>query len=146
MESDLIFYARESDLDSVAKNILDKMMPPAILLLYGEMGAGKTTFTKAICRALGCEDEASSPSFSIISIYNTSHKLYGIKQVVHMDLFRLRSSAELRELGMEEYLFGDYFCIVEWPDLIKPLLKEQEFVELCIEVQNPELRVFHLKK
>ena len=114
MESDLIFYARESDLDSVAKNILDKMMPPAILLLYGEMGAGKTTFTKAICRALGCEDEASSP--------------------------------ELRELGMEEYLFGDYFCIVEWPDLIKPLLKEQEFVELCIEVQNPELRVFHLKK
>jgi len=48
MESDLTFYARESDLDSVAKNILDKMLPPAILLLYGEMGAGKTTFTNSV--------------------------------------------------------------------------------------------------
>ena len=65
-----------------------------------------------------------------------SRFLFNVNLIIHAEFPR----------ECDEYLFGDYFCIVEWPDLIKPLLKEQEFVELCIEVQNPELRVFHLKK
>jgi tRNA threonylcarbamoyladenosine biosynthesis protein TsaE len=98
-------------LPEVAKRIVDVWKHP-VLLLRGEMGAGKTTLTAALLKALGSSDLASSPTFSIVNEYllESGGKLY------HFDLYRLKSHHEAFEIGMEEYLHSGYRCVVEWPE------------------------------
>ena len=104
-----------------------------ILLFYGEMGAGKTTFIKAFCAALGVEDPVSSPTFSIVNEYH-----YPKGKIYHFDFYRVKNQAEALDIGLEEYLYSGYYCLIEWPEKIPDLLPEN-YLQILIEIQ-PDLQ------
>ena len=92
------------------------------IALYGCVGAGKTTLTQAICKRLGVLDHAVSPSFSLVNEYeNPELGIY----MHHLDLYRLRNLEEALDIGVDEWLNDEHFCIVEWPELVEALLPEE---------------------
>lgn len=98
-----------------------------VCLVYGEMGAGKTTFIKELCKTLGSKDSVTSPTFSIVNEY-----LYPAGSIYHFDLYRLRDEAELWAMGWEEYLDSGMPCLVEWPEKAEPGLAGQTVVKVMI--------------
>lgn len=84
------------------------------------MGAGKTTFIKQLCEELGTEDVVNSPTFAIVNVYDTSND----GEVYHFDCYRLKDIREAQDFGAEEYLYSGNLCLIEWPDIIAPLLPE----------------------
>ena len=108
----------EIGLPEIARKLLASYPDKRIFALYGTMGAGKTTFIKAICRELGVEDEALSPTFSIINEYHTHKQI----PVYHFDFYRINKLEEVYDIGYEEYLFSGNYCLLEWPELIEELL------------------------
>lgn len=101
--------------------------PGDVLLLVGGLGAGKTCLTQGIAWGLGIEGYATSPSFVVINQYRGRLTLY------HIDLYRLDSIEEIADLGLDDYLFGDGVCVVEWADKAGPLLPEDRLgVEMSI--------------
>ena len=120
------------DLPAVAKKFVASMGDNRIFALYGDMGAGKTTFIKAVCEALGVKDVINSPTFAIVNEYNT-----GSGQLVyHFDFYRIRKKEEAFDFGYEEYIYSDAICFIEWPELIEDLLPE-ESKEIRIRI-NPD--------
>ncbi len=111
-----------------------------ILLFYGEMGAGKTTFIKAFCAALGVEDTVSSPTFSIVNEY---HYPAGI--IYHFDFYRLKNQTEALDLGLEEYLDSGEYCLIEWPEKIPDLLPEN-YLQINLKVQPDQQRKLTVTK
>ncbi|MGI4806328.1 MAG: tRNA (adenosine(37)-N6)-threonylcarbamoyltransferase complex ATPase subunit type 1 TsaE [Janthinobacterium lividum] len=111
-----------------------------ILLFYGEMGAGKTTFIKAFCEILGVEDTVSSPTFSIVNEY-----AYPKGVIYHFDCYRLKNQTEALDLGMEEYLYSDNYCLIEWPEKIPDLLPKN-YLSISIEVQPDQQRKLTIAK
>ncbi len=105
------------ELDTVAHRILGEGRQQSVWLFEGEMGAGKTTLIKALCRALGVVSMVQSPTFSIINEYTTheGHSVY------HFDCYRLRNEAEALDIGIEEYFDSGSYCFVEWPERITAL-------------------------
>ncbi len=101
-----------SDLTITAKEFLFDFSSSRIFAFHGELGAGKTTFIKALCTQLGVKDAMSSPSFSLVNEY---HDAKG-NTVYHFDLYRLKSVEEALDIGMEEYLYSGNYCFVEWPE------------------------------
>lgn len=97
------------------QHIVDEVIPNLkynILLLKGNLGAGKTTFTQFLLKNLGSEDEVNSPTYSIVNEYNTPKgKIY------HFDLYRLKNIEEVYDIGIEEYLDNSFLCIIEWPEV-----------------------------
>lgn len=117
------------ELDALAAAFLKKYPSNGIFLLSGEMGAGKTTFVSAVCKALGLTD-SSSPTFSLVNHYsNTEHSVY------HFDLYRLKSIEEVLDFGFDEYLEKDAYLFIEWPDVVKPLIPE-DAVTINISEEN----------
>ena len=88
------------------------------LLFYGQMGVGKTTLIKEICKQLGVLDTISSPTFSLVNEYETSK----IEKVYHFDFYRIAQEEEALDIGIEEYFDSDAWCLVEWPENIENLL------------------------
>ena len=84
------------------------------------MGAGKTTFIKQLCEELGTEDVVNSPTFAIVNVYDTPTN----GEVYHFDCYRLKDIREAQDFGAEEYLYSGNICLIEWPDIIAPLLPE----------------------
>jgi len=107
----------------------------SIILLYGDMGAGKTTFTQYLLHALGSREEVSSPTYSIINEY-----LCPADKIYHMDLYRLETIEEALDLGIEEYLQSGSLCIIEWPQLIVDLLDPDEYHTIKIEILDKSTR------
>ena len=107
------------DLPIIARQLLDVLKDYPVWLFYGEMGAGKTTLIKAICEELGVEDQASSPTFSIVNEYATAKG-----PVYHFDFYRIKSEQEAMDLGYEEYFYSGHACFVEWPELIPSLIPD----------------------
>ena len=103
----------ETELVVAAKKILETTHKK-VWLFTGEMGAGKTTFIKTICKLLGVSDDMSSPSFSIVNEYAAGKNGF----VYHFDLYRMKSINELREIGFDEYVFSGKYCFVEWPQVL----------------------------
>ena len=105
--------------DEVSDFILSFLPQTNTFCFYGDLGAGKTTFVKALCAQLGIEDALSSPSFSIVNEYQSSTTS---QQVYHMDLYRLKSIDEAESIGLHEYLDSGNYCFIEWPELIEHFL------------------------
>lgn len=102
---------------SIAKEILKKATNKK-LLFYGSMGVGKTTLIKELCKALGVEDEASSPTFSIVNEYRTKK----FETVYHFDFYRIEDENEAYDIGIEDYFNSNAWCFIEWPENILNLL------------------------
>jgi tRNA threonylcarbamoyladenosine biosynthesis protein TsaE len=105
------------NINQVAKDII-KYSEHKVLLFHGEMGAGKTTLIKEICKELGSDDSISSPTFSIVNEYITLNN----NTIYHFDFYRINSEEEAYNIGIEDYFHTDAWCLIEWPSVIKNLL------------------------
>ena len=112
----------------VAKKLLSLAGNQRKFALTGDLGAGKTTLIKAMCTVLGVKEQVSSPSYSIVNEYHALDSASGTEQpVYHMDLYRLKTLEEALDIGIAEYLESPYYCFIEWPELIHPLLGQEVF-------------------
>lgn len=114
-----ITIQNESELEQVAVQLAPFLKQHNVVALRAEMGTGKTTFTKALCKYLGVEDPVTSPTFSIVNEYDGKDQ-----KVYHFDFYRLETIDEAYEMGYEDYFYSDAICIVEWPEKIEELLPE----------------------
>ncbi len=111
--------------------VVDEILPQLkhnILLLKGNLGAGKTTFTQFLLKKLGSSDEVSSPTYAIVNEYHTPKG-----NVFHFDLYRMKSISEVYDIGMDEYLDNAYLCIIEWPEIYEYDLHELAHHTMTIE-------------
>ena len=128
------------ELPVVAKEILDFSKDKKIFLFNGEIGAGKTTLIKKICHLLEVKEEVTSPTFSIINEYYSPKKTS--PSIYHVDLYRLKSTDEAIDIGIEEYLFSGNICLIEWPDIINPLIEINNITTINIEItENSQRKV-----
>lgn len=119
-----------SDLDIVARKFVENMGNRNVFAFYGEMGAGKTTFIKAICGALGVTETITSPTFSIVNEYEKSEG----EPIFHFDFYRIKNIEEAYDFGYEDYFYSGHLCFIEWPELVEPLLPENVVkVQIVIE-------------
>lgn len=110
-----------SDLDRAAGEFLGKIGDARLLAFYGQMGAGKTTFTVALCKALGVvADKVCSPTFTIISEYLSGKG----EPIYHFDFYRIKNLSEAMDIGVEDYFYSGNLCIMEWPENIEDLLPD----------------------
>lgn len=110
-----------SELQELAKELLDYITPGIPVAFYGGMGAGKTTLIKAICKELSVIDNTSSPTFSIVNEYLTEKG----EKIFHFDFYRIKNETEVYDMGYEEYLDNkDAYCFIEWPEQTGDLLPE----------------------
>lgn len=122
----------ESDLVLVLNYVLHIPNRPRIITLKGEVGAGKTTFVRALVKALGAVDTVSSPTFSLINEYKTKDNAY----IYHSDWYRIKETSELLDLGIEDYIYSDHILIIEWPEIGTTLLKGETVLEIAILHEN----------
>jgi tRNA threonylcarbamoyladenosine biosynthesis protein TsaE len=134
-----ILIKDKKQLPSAAKELLNHSTGKKIFAFYGTMGAGKTTLIKAICKYLGATDIVSSPTFTLVNEYKTTDG----ESLFHIDFYRIRKQEEVFDFGLEEYLTGDSYCFMEWPELIEELLPE-ETVRVRITIDNGEQRLLSL--
>lgn len=120
-----------SDINEVAKAFLDKFGDRQVIAMYGDMGVGKTTFVKAVCEVLGMEDEANSPSFSIVNEYKG-----GTRTIYHFDFYRISDPEEAYDFGYEEYFYSGNMCFVEWPEKIDSLMPDDALVMIFKERED----------
>ena len=117
-----IIIADLKDIDSAAERFLQETQGNRIIAFYAPMGAGKTTFTSAICRRLGVrEDAVSSPTFSIVNEYRTSDR----ESVFHFDFYRIGKLEEAFDIGFYDYIDSGCLCLIEWPENIEAILPEE---------------------
>ena len=121
-----------SGIDAAAKEFLSKTQGRKLLAFCAPMGAGKTTFTVALCKALGVEDSVCSPTFTIINEYRTASG----EPLFHFDFYRIKNNAEAMDIGVDDYFYSGCRCIMEWPENIEDLLPE-DTLKIRIEV-NPD--------
>src|ERR1700743_999504 len=105
-----------TQLPALASEIISYANKSRIFLFYGDMGAGKTTLIKSLCKALGSDVNITSPTFSIVNEYSGPHKIY------HFDFYRLKNQTEALDIGCEEYFYSGNYCFIEWPSQIHDLL------------------------
>ncbi|MBO7499021.1 MAG: tRNA (adenosine(37)-N6)-threonylcarbamoyltransferase complex ATPase subunit type 1 TsaE [Bacteroidaceae bacterium] len=130
------------DIAAAARAFVDDMAGHRLFAFYGPMGAGKTTFIRAVCEALGTTDVVTSPTFAIINEYNTRSG----RPIYHFDFYRIRRLAEVYDIGYEDYFYGsDGICLMEWPELVEPLLPP-ETVRVTIAVLPDGTRSIDYKK
>ncbi len=128
MNRHTINIERLEDYPQAAAQFIAAMQGRRIFAFYGSMGAGKTTFIKAVCEAMGVEDAINSPTFAIVNEYGSARG----EAIYHFDFYRIKSIAEVYNMGYEEYLYSNAYCFIEWPELIEELLPE-ETVRVTIE-------------
>ena len=120
------------DINEVARQFVDQMGDHKIFAFYGKMGAGKTTFIKAMCEELGVTDVINSPTFAIVNEYMDSKG----ESIYHFDFYRIKRVEEVYDIGFDEYIYSGNLCLMEWPELIEQLLPE-ETVRVDI-MENPD--------
>ncbi len=106
-------------LPQAAHDFVAAMDDRTVFAFHGEMGAGKTTFIKALCRKLGVEDEVNSPTFAIVNEYRSDTTA---ELIYHFDCYRLKKVKEALDFGFEDYMESSALCFIEWPDIVEELL------------------------
>ena len=134
-----IIIKNKKHLTSAAKQLLKYTGDKKILAFYGSMGAGKTTIIKALCGVLNATDIVSSPTFTLVNEYRTSAG----ESIYHIDFYRIKKQEEVFDFGVEEYLTGDSYCFMEWPELIEEFLPI-DTVKIRITVDNLEQRTLSI--
>lgn len=128
-------------IDEAARTFLEALGNNKIVAFYGGMGAGKTTFIKAICRQLGVSDVITSPTFAIVNEYADRDD----NPVYHFDFYRIKKVDEVRDLSFDDYIYSGYLCLMEWPELIEELLPPETIRVTIRETENGEreLSIIH---
>lgn len=121
-----------SEINKAAKQFIEQMGDQTVFALYGVMGAGKTTFIKAVCEELGVKETITSPTFAIINEYKskTGNSIY------HFDFYRINKIEEAYDFGYEDYFYSGNLCFIEWPEMIESLLPEQSVKISIKEAEN----------
>ena len=130
-----------ADLPRLASALLKAETLTKVWLFVGDMGAGKTTLIKEICRQLGVTDPMSSPTFSIINEYETT----GGQKVFHFDFYRINKEVEAIDIGTEDYFYSGNYCFVEWPERIANLIPDQ-YTVVKIEAVDNETRTISMMR
>ena len=125
----------EEELPEVAAALLDELGDRRVVVLRGEMGAGKTTLVRAVAEALGVSDQVTSPTFALVNHYRGRAG----QSVYHFDFYRVEALSEAYDLGYEEYFYSGDLCLVEWPEKIEELLPP-DVMTVTIEVDSDEER------
>ena len=151
------------DIDHIreaAREFVENIGEARVFAFYGKMGAGKTTFVKAICEELGVDDVITSPTFAIINEYTIDHSPLNIdhcptsesaanngqcsmvngQSIYHFDFYRIKKLEEVYDMGYEDYFYSGCLCLIEWPELIEEVLPE-DAVKVTIEEKNDGNRV-----
>ena len=123
-------------IQTAAQKFIAQMGDSRIFAFYGSMGAGKTTFVKALCEAMGVTDTVNSPTFAIVNEYDTPSGC----PIYHFDFSRIKRIAEVYDMGYEDYFYSRGLCFIEWPELIEELLPE-ETIKVTIEERADGSRV-----
>ena len=105
------------EVDQIAREIIE-LITGKVVLFYGQMGVGKTTLIKEICKSLHTEDIISSPTFSLVNEYRTQND----EPIYHFDFYRIESEEEALDIGVEDYFYSGDWCLIEWPNNIENLL------------------------
>lgn len=136
MKHEIVIKSLE-DIDEAAQKFIEETAGHTIIAFYAPMGAGKTTFTTAICRRLGVkEDAVSSPTFAIVNEYKTTSG----SSVFHFDFYRIKNVEEAFDIGFYDYVDSGNLCIIEWPENVEDILPE-ETLKVTIAVMPDESRV-----
>ncbi|UPS44152.1 tRNA (adenosine(37)-N6)-threonylcarbamoyltransferase complex ATPase subunit type 1 TsaE [Prevotella sp. E15-22] len=117
-----------------AREFIENIGESKVFAFYGKMGAGKTTFVKAICEELGVEDVITSPTFAIVNEYEAKGQ-----PIFHFDFYRIKKLDEVYDMGYEDYFYSGALCFIEWPELIEELLPE-DAVKVTIGVNDNDER------
>ena len=127
----------EEELGKVVEQFLSTSEDVKVVLLHGDLGAGKTTFVKKFAQKLGADEEASSPTYSLVNEY-----LIPEGKIYHIDLYRLNDTHEAQDMGIEEYLYSGEYCFIEWPEIIQHLVDEA--IVIKIETLPDDSRKFEI--
>ena len=127
-----------SNIREAAQEFISHMGDRKVYAFYGKMGAGKTTFIKAICEELGVEDVITSPTFAIINEYSitTPHAPLTSDVIYHFDFYRIKKLEEVYDMGYEDYFYSGALCFIEWPELIEEVLPEDAVKVQIIEKED----------
>ena len=118
-----------------AREFIENMGEHKVFAFYGKMGAGKTTFVKAICEELGVDDVITSPTFAIVNEYDAMGQ-----PIYHFDFYRIKKLEEVYDMGYEEYFYSGALCLIEWPELIEEILPD-DAVRVSITEQKDGSRI-----
>ena len=127
------------ELDKGVQILLQYLGHKRILAFSGEIGAGKTTFIQSFCQHLGVQEPVTSPTFSLVNEYTYEDEQGESRCIYHMDLYRLKRMEEALDFGIEEYLYDDSYCLIEWPEIIEELLPE-DTVRINLQIVNDSAR------
>ncbi|MBL6875513.1 MAG: tRNA (adenosine(37)-N6)-threonylcarbamoyltransferase complex ATPase subunit type 1 TsaE [Chitinophagales bacterium] len=127
------------ELNILAKQLINQVKQERIILFEGEMGAGKTSLIKAICKEIGYSEDVTSPTYSIVNEYTNNNIL-----IYHFDLFRLKNLEEILDIGFEEYIDSTAICLVEWPDKAMDLIDHGMKIQIKkIDVNSRKISTFN---
>ncbi|MDE6852696.1 MAG: tRNA (adenosine(37)-N6)-threonylcarbamoyltransferase complex ATPase subunit type 1 TsaE [Lachnospiraceae bacterium] len=124
MESKIWESWTEQETRELGRQLGESCMPGDIVLLHGDLGVGKTVFTKGFAEGVGIEEPVCSPTFTIVQVYET-----GRLPLYHFDVYRIADVEEMEEIGYEDYFYGKGVCLIEWAELITEILPDH-----CIDV------------
>ena len=134
-----ILIKDKKHLTAAARQLLNLAGGKKIFAFYGSMGAGKTTLIKTVCKLLDATDSVTSPTFTLVNEYRTSSG----DSLFHIDFYRINKQEEVYDFGIEEYLSGESYCFMEWPELIEEILPP-ETLKIRITVGENEERILEL--
>jgi tRNA threonylcarbamoyladenosine biosynthesis protein TsaE len=114
-----------------AQEFVSQIGEKRVFAFYGGMGAGKTTFIKAVCDQLGVNDAVTSPTFAIVNEYNSQ-----MGPIYHFDFYRIKRASEVLDIGFDDYIYSGNLCLMEWPELIEDFLPEETTIVKIMEIEN----------